>query len=180
MSLFPIKCPIKYPMKLAALCLLLFTLFTAEFSAETFAAALDIGFGDNGKVAVDLGSYGDQANAVLVQPDGKILVGGSTANSANLDFMLFRLLADGSLDPEFNIDGKVSTAIGSDDDEVFALALQKDGRILAAGYSSKDGSRDFALARYNSDGSLDPDFGTGGMAVKSVSDSDDEITGVAV
>lgn len=180
MSLFPIKCPIKCPMKLAALCLLLFTLFTAEFSAEIFAAALDTGFGDNGKVAVDLGSYGDQANAVLVQPDGKILVGGSTANSANLDFMLFRLLADGSLDPEFNIDGKVSTAIGSDDDEVFALALQKDGRILAAGYSSKDGSRDFALARYNSDGSLDPDFGTGGMAVKSVSDSDDEITGVAV
>ncbi|MCI5137060.1 MAG: hypothetical protein D3922_01285, partial [Candidatus Electrothrix sp. AR1] len=64
-------CPIKCPMKFVALCLLSFAFFTAE----TFAASLDTGFGDNGKVAVDLGSYGDQANAVLVQPDGKILVG---------------------------------------------------------------------------------------------------------
>ena len=117
MSLFSIKCPMEF----AVLCLLSLTLFTAE----TFATSLDTGFGDNGKVAVDLGSYGDQANAVLVQPDGKILVGGSTSNTADLDFMLFRLLADGSLDPEFNIDGTVSTAVGSDDDEVFALALQE-------------------------------------------------------
>ncbi|RWX43838.1 delta-60 repeat domain-containing protein [Candidatus Electrothrix aarhusensis] len=172
MSLFSIKCP----MKLAALCLLLFTLCTAE----TFAASLDPGFGDNGKVAVDLGAYGDQANAVLVQPDGKILVGGSTSNTVDLDFMVFRLLADGSLDSEFNIDGTISTAVGSHDDEVFALALQGDGKILAAGYSSNNGSRDFAVARYNSDGSLDREFGLEGLVVTAVSDSDDEITGVAV
>ncbi|CAK8711330.1 hypothetical protein KKHLCK_00320 [Candidatus Electrothrix laxa] len=172
MSLFPIK----YPIKFAILCLLSFTIFTAE----TFAASLDTDFGDNGKVAVDLGSYGDQGNAVFVQPDGKILVGGSTSSTADLDFMLFRLLADGSLDSEFNFDGTVSTAIGSDDDEVFALALQEDGKILAAGYSSNNGSRDFAVARYNSNGSLDREFGLEGMMVTAVSDSDDEITGVAV
>lgn len=169
-------CPIKCPMKLVALCLLLFSVFTAE----TFAASLDTGFGDNGKVAVDLGSYGDQANAVLVQPDGKILVGGSTSNTIDLDFMVFRLRADGSFDTEFNIDGTVSTAVGSHDDEVFALALQEDGKILAAGYSSNNGSRDFAVARYNIDGSLDRKFGLEGMVVTAVSDSDDEITGIAV
>ncbi|MCW5210144.1 hypothetical protein VU10_08290, partial [Desulfobulbus sp. US1] len=150
------------------------------FTAETFAASLDTGFGDNGKVAVDLGSYGDQANAVLVQPDGKILVGGSTSNTIDLDFMVFRLRADGSFDTEFNIDGTVSTAVGSHDDEVFALALQEDGKILAAGYSSNNGSRDFAVARYNIDGSLDRKFGLEGMVVTAVSDSDDEITGIAV
>ncbi|MCI5115160.1 MAG: hypothetical protein D3921_08515 [Candidatus Electrothrix sp. AW1] len=168
-------CPIKF----ATLCLVFLSLLLVE-TTESFAASLDAGFGDNGKVAVNLGSYGDQANAVLVQPDNKILVGGSTSSTADLDFMLFRLLADGSLDSEFNIDGKVSTAVGSNDDEVFALALQKDGKILAAGYSSNNGSRDFALARYKSDGSLDRDFGLEGLVVTAVSDSDDEITGIAV
>ena len=157
-------CPIKCPMKLVALCLLLFVLFTAE----TFAASLDTGFGDNGKVAVDLGSYGDQANAVFVQPDGKILVGGSTSNTVDLDFMVFRLLADGSFDTEFNIDGTVSTAVGSNDDEVFALALQEDGKILAAGYSNNNGDRDFALVRYHSDGTLDLKFGLEGIVVTAV------------
>ncbi|CAK8713995.1 hypothetical protein GKODMF_05590 [Candidatus Electrothrix gigas] len=168
-------CPIKF----ATLCLVFLSLLLVE-TTESFAASLDAGFGDNGKVAVNLGSYGDQANAVLVQPDNKILVGGSTSSTADLDFMLFRLLADGSLDSEFNIDGMVSTAVGSNDDEVFALALQQDNKILAAGYSSTNGNRDFALARYNSDGSLDRDFGLEGLVVTAVSDSDDEITGIAV
>uniref|UniRef100_UPI00405617EF delta-60 repeat domain-containing protein n=1 Tax=Candidatus Electrothrix sp. TaxID=2170559 RepID=UPI00405617EF len=172
-------CPLLYPIRFATLCLLLLTVVTVQYT-ETFAAALDTDFGDNGKVAVDLGSYGDQANAVLVQPDGKILVSGSTSNTADLDFMLFRLLADGSLDSEFNFDGTVSTAIGTHDDEAFALALQEDGKILAAGYSSNKGSRDFAMARYNSDGSLDRSFGFEGMVVTAVSASDDEITGIAV
>ncbi|MCI5196213.1 MAG: hypothetical protein D3919_08280 [Candidatus Electrothrix sp. AW5] len=168
-------CPIKF----ATLCLVFLSLLLVE-TTESFAASLDAGFGDNGKVAVNLGSYGDQANAVLVQPDNKILVGGSTSSTADLDFMLFRLLADGSLDSKFNIDGMVSTAVGSNDDEVFALALQQDNKILAAGYSSTNGNRDFALARYNSDGSLDRDFGLEGLVVTAVSDSDDEITGIAV
>ncbi|MCI5149511.1 MAG: hypothetical protein D3916_09015 [Candidatus Electrothrix sp. MAN1_4] len=171
--------PCLYPIKCTLLCLLLFAGITVQYT-ETFAASLDSNFGDNGKVAVDLGSYGDQANDVVVQPDGKILAGGSTSNTADLDFMLFRLLANGTLDPDFNIDGTVSTTIGSADEEVFALALQEDGKILAAGYSSNNGSRDFALARYNSDGSLDRDFGLEGMMITSVSASDDQITGLAV
>lgn len=168
--------PILFPITFAALCLLSAPVFTPE----TFAAAPDSGFGDGGKVTVDLGSYGDQANAVLVQPDGKILAGGSTSNTADLDFMLFRLLPDGSLDREFNFDGTVSTAVGSHDDEVFAVALQDDGKILAAGYSDTNGNRDFALVRYNSDGTVDRSFGLEGMMVTAVSDSDDEISGIAV
>ena len=140
------------------------------------AATLDPEFGNDGRVAVELGVYGDRANAVVVQPDGKIIVAGSSSNTSDLDFMLFRLLEDGSLDPEFNFDGTVTSPIGPSDDEIMALVLQDDGKIIAAGYSSNGTDRDFALARYNSDGSLDRNFGMEGVVVTSVGNSDDEIT----
>ncbi len=143
-------------------------------------AGLDPGFGNDGRVAVELGVYGDRANAVAVQPDGKIIVAGSSSSASDKDFMLFRLLADGSLDPDFNFDGTVTTAVGSFDDEILALALQEDGKIIAAGYSSNGSDRDFALARYYSDGTLDRNFGLEGLVVTAVGNSDDEITGIAV
>jgi uncharacterized delta-60 repeat protein len=147
---------------------------------DASAASLDPAFGEGGRVAVNVGTYGDKANAVVAQPDGRILVGGSTSNTVDLDFMLFRLLPDGSLDPAFNYDGTVSTAVGSFDDEILTLALQDDGKIIAAGYSSNEGNRDFALVRYNSDGSLDRNFALEGMVVTEVGSSDDEITDVAI
>jgi uncharacterized delta-60 repeat protein len=144
------------------------------------AAILDSEFGNDGRVAVELGVYGDRANAVVVQPDGKIIVAGSSSNASDLDFMIFRLLEDGSLDPEFNFDGTVTSPVGSYDDEIMALVLQDDGKIIAAGYSSNGADRDFALARYNSDGSLDRNFGVEGVVVTSVGNSDDEITGMTL
>jgi uncharacterized delta-60 repeat protein len=137
-------------------------------------------FGNDGRVAVELGVYGERANDVVVQPDGKIIVAGSSSTAADNDFMLFRLLADGSLDPDFNYDGTVTTAVGSADDEALTVALQTDGKILAAGYSSNGNDRDFALLRYNDDGSLDRNFGQEGMVVTPVGNKDDEITGIVV
>jgi uncharacterized delta-60 repeat protein len=154
--------------------LLLFALPSAR------AAELDSGFGNDGRVVVELGVYGDRANAVVVQPDGRIVVGGSSSGPADLDFLLFRLLPDGSLDPDFNYDGTVITAVGRADDEILALALQPDGKILAAGYSSNETDRDFALVRLNSDGSPDIDFGLDGIVLTPVGNSDDEITGMAL
>jgi uncharacterized delta-60 repeat protein len=137
-------------------------------------------FGNDGRVAVELGVYGERANDVVVQPDGKIIVAGSSSTAADNDFMLFRLLADGSLDPDFNYDGTVTTAVGSADDEALTVALQTDGKILAAGYSSNGNDRDFALLRYIDDGSLDRNFGQEGMVVTPVGNQDDEITGIVV
>ncbi|MBW1750832.1 MAG: hypothetical protein JRJ37_09085, partial [Deltaproteobacteria bacterium] len=159
-------------------CLCSVLIFSSYYSVS--AAILDPGFGNDGRVAVELGVYGDRANAVVVQPDGKIVVAGSSSNTSDLDFMLFRLLGDGSLDPDFNYDGTVTTSAGSSDDEIMALVLQDDGKIIAAGYSSSSTDRDFALARYNSDGSLDRNFGQEGIVVTSVGNSDDEITGLAL
>src|SRR5947209_17734305 len=69
----------------------------------------------------------------------------------------------GGLDPSFGTGGKVTTPIGSSDDEALALVLQPDGKLVAAGYASSASNTAFALVRYNADGSLDTSFGTGGQ-----------------
>jgi uncharacterized delta-60 repeat protein len=84
----------------------------------------------------------DDAFAVVIQVDGKLVVGGTS---------LVRYHPDGSLDGSFGAGGRVSTGVR-------ALALQQDGKLVAVG--GEEGS--FALARYNSDGSLDPHFGREG------------------
>ncbi|RUM39367.1 MAG: hypothetical protein DSY58_00535, partial [Desulfobulbus sp.] len=159
-------------------CLCCIFIFVHSYSVS--AVSLDAQFGNDGRVAVELGVYGERANDVAVQPDGRIVVAGSSSNTSDYDFMILRLLPDGSLDPEFNFDGTVTTAVGSGDDEALALTLQDDGKILAVGYSSGESDRNFALVRYNSDGSLDRDFGEEGMVVTSVGNKDDEITGVVL
>jgi len=102
--------------------------------------SLDAGFSDDGKITLDFGGF------ITGQTDGKILVaGGSDGN-----FALARYNTNGSLDTSFSDDGKVTTDFGSDDLAYYA-AVQASGKILVAGFSGDN----FALARYNADGSLD-------------------------
>src|SRR5438067_512338 len=68
----------------------------------------------------------------------------------------------GQLDPTFGVGGIVTTAIGSGNDEANALAIDGNGKIVAAGFSFNGSNDDFALTRYNSDGSLDTSFGSDG------------------
>jgi len=128
--------------------------------------ALDPSFGSGGIVVTDFnGSIDDAAFAIAVQPDGKILAAGYAFSFAsNYDFALVRYLPDGSLDAGFGMNGKVATDFHGSSDVAFAIALQPDGKIIAAGYALRlDGPAfDFALARYNADGSLDASFGVGG------------------
>ena len=70
-----------------------------------------------------------------------------------------RYNTDGSLDTTFDSDGVVTTAIGSADDYANSVAIQSDGKIVVAGYSDNGSNGDFALVRYNTDGSLDTTFG---------------------
>lgn len=160
---------------LATICVILLFSLT-----EVFAAELDTSFGADGRVNVQLGPYRDQAHAAVVQPDGKIVVAGSSSSSANLDFVLLRFNPDGSLDETFDYNGAAITAIGDQDDEVLALGLLSDGRIVAAGYTDNGSDRDFALARYLSDGSLDREFGENGVVVTSVGNSNDQATALVV
>ncbi len=128
--------------------------------------SLDPTFSTDGKVTTDFAGGFDEAFAVALQPDGKIVAaGGAVVGSSPFDFALTRYNPDGSLDPTFGTDGKATTDFGGTD-EALAMALQPDGKIVAAGQaftgSSPDFAVDFAVARYNPDGSLDSTFGTGG------------------
>jgi uncharacterized delta-60 repeat protein/uncharacterized repeat protein (TIGR01451 family) len=131
--------------------------------------SLDLTFGNGGGVKTDFNSNTDLGRAVALQPDGKIVVVGSTCTPANCDFALVRYNPNGSADSAFGQGGKVVTDLGSIDG-LNAVALQADGKIVTAGstYTMSGGvllTYDFALARYNVDGSLDSSFGTGGVTV---------------
>jgi len=127
------------------------------------------------------GSTGFWALTLAVQPDKKVIAGGysnyGTVASPLYEFALVRYNKDGkTLDPTFGHGGKVTTAIGTFDDKVFALAIQKDGKVIAGGHSHKGGQYEFALVRYNKDGSLDSSFGTGGIVTTTIGTSYEEGT----
>ena len=110
-------------------------------------------------MTTSLGPGGDAVYAVAVQPDGKIVAAGSVRAPATTALARYR---DGKLDTSFHGTGKVTTSIGSGDAEALAVALQPDGKIVAAGYAFSGTKDDFALARYNPDGS--PDTSSTGRA----------------
>ncbi len=156
-------------------------LLLALFCTHPVAAAtLDTSFGEDGWITTTVGHFDDNAKAVAVQADGRIVVAGSSSNLSNFDFALVRYTSKGKLDSTFNVDGRVVTDIGGDDDQAFALALLGNGKIIAAGYTFNGTDKDFALVRYNKDGSLDSAFGTGGIVELSFGHADEAITAVAV
>nr|WP_244306778.1 M10 family metallopeptidase C-terminal domain-containing protein [Azotobacter salinestris] len=125
--------------------------------------SLDTGFGSGGKAVLDIAGSDDQGYSLSVQPDGRILLAGSSFNPANgtYDFSALRLNADGSLDTGFGSDGKVVFDIAGSYDEGQSLAVQPDGRILISGSSYNLDTRryDIGAIRLNADGSLDTTFG---------------------
>src|SRR5262245_31511571 len=123
---------------------------------------LDTSFDGDGKVTTSFGVF-DQAFAVAIQPDGKIIAAGTSGLG---DFALARYNSDGSLDPTFDDDGKVTTNLATLD-EVRGLAIQPDGKIIAAGLTESvvPSYESFAVARYNPDGSLDTTFDGDGIAI---------------
>jgi uncharacterized delta-60 repeat protein len=123
---------------------------------------LDNSFSMDGIVTTDFGSGEDFGKSVAIQPDGKILVAGSSNNGTDDDFAVARYNTDGTLDNSFGVGGKVTTAIGTSDDRGWSLAIQPDGKIVVAGESYDGLLYDFALVRYNTNGSLDNGFGVDG------------------
>ncbi len=128
--------------------------------------SLDNSFDSDGKVTTNLGGY-NGANSVKIQPDGKIIAAGHADNN----FAIIRYNIDGSLDLTFDSDGVAITDFGSDGYESATdIAIQKDGKILAAGKTriSNTNNYEFALSRYNIDGSLDISFGSSGKVLTGI------------
>lgn len=143
---------------------------------------LDPGFGVGGRVTTTFSVFGSQdvARAVALQPDGKIVVAGDSIS----DFALARYNSDGSLDTSFGSDGMLRTDFNRSDDSAAAIAIQGDGKIVAAGFS--DLRRvfpprfDFAVVRYNSDGSLDPSFGNNGKVTTDFFNLEDRANAITI
>lgn len=147
---------------------MLFLIIFSFYSLWAQPGSLDTTFGTTGKVTTSIGAGADRIYALALQPDGKIVVGGiENITGVDNDFALVRYNPDGSLDTTFGIGGKVSTAIGNGDDQIKAILIQPDGKIVASGVSDGDITPsvvyDAAVVRYNAAGSLDTSFGTGGI-----------------
>jgi uncharacterized delta-60 repeat protein len=143
--------------------------------------SLDNTFGTGGRVNTNV-TLEDKAYAMAIQSDGKIVVGGSSFSSFGYPntFALVRYNTNGTLDNTFDSDGKLTTAIGTYNDYVYSLAIQADGKIVAAGSSDWGTDHDFAMARYNSNGSLDNTFSGDGKLIADYAGHDDFAYGVTV
>jgi uncharacterized delta-60 repeat protein len=149
----------------------------------TSDGTLDATFGINGRVRTDLTSRGDYAEGMAIQADGKIVVVGGAASGPG-KFGLARYNSDGTLDATFGGDGTVMTAFGAEASGAGAVAMEADGKIVAVGLAQPDhGNRrdaQFALARYNGDGTLDTSFGGDGEVETDFTSGFDFATGVAI
>jgi uncharacterized delta-60 repeat protein len=151
----------------------------ADFALARYNSdgSMDVTFGNNGKVVTDFdATHRDQANALAIQSDGKIVAAGFTSfigSNDNTDYALAmaRYNADGTLDSSFGNAGKVVTNISNPSgfniyyrESINAIAIQNDGRIVATGtaFLNFAQSMDFTTIRYLTDGSIDHSFGTNG------------------
>jgi uncharacterized delta-60 repeat protein len=131
-------------------------------------ALLDPTFGLGGRASVPFDLARGEANGVALQPDGKVVAVGSFSFGTTGDFGVARYNADGSLDPTFSRDGIATIAIDLADslfDQARAVAIQPDGKIVVAGIAvaGTGDNTDFAVARLNSNGTLDDSFSGDGI-----------------
>lgn len=108
-----------------------------------------------------------EAEAVAIQPDGKIVIAGDAHRGTRTDFALARYNADGTLDRSFGTGRRVVSKVGDGFSYAAAIVVQPDGKLVVAGraYVAPDGVFALALERYSADGKLDPSFGRGGIRV---------------
>src|SRR5881227_3191177 len=136
--------------------------------ARAAAGDLDPTFGIGGMVTTDLNHSTDIANAVAIQPDGKLVVVGEAYKQNDFsgeDFVVTRYNTDGTLDTTFRRGGKVRTDFPGLAAVPSAVVIQSDGKIVVAGgaFPQFTFAGNFEVVRYNPNGSLDRSFGNGGI-----------------
>lgn len=141
----------------------------------TEQGTLDGSFGTGGVTTTDIGSSA-YILSMAVDPEGRIVVGGYANTGA--ESALARYTDSGQLDPNFGTGGKVLTAMGTGGNQFSAIAIDPEGRIVAAGYTANGTA--LALARYSDSGALDSSFGSGGKVLPTPVTVDDSGTSVAI
>jgi len=124
--------------------------------------SLDHGFGNGGVATMLPAVNGGYPNGLALQPDGKIIVVGSSYNGTDNDINVVRFLADGSVDAAWGNRGQLISSVGTDE-VAYGVAVQPDGKVLVVGFAPNGIDNDFLLVRFNSDGSLDATFGLNGI-----------------
>lgn len=123
---------------------------------------LDMTFGTGGTVYMDLNDIGnDDCNAVQVQSDGKILLAGNMpiVPGGFNQLLLARLLENGTLDPDFGFNGIANLSVPNCSVEAEDLVLRPDGKMVLSGQCTCNGVREALVALFNTDGTLDQEFG---------------------
>ncbi|HET7487171.1 MAG TPA: Calx-beta domain-containing protein [Acidimicrobiales bacterium] len=128
------------------------TVATADFGVARYNVdgSLDVSFDGDGRVATDLSGAADVAAGAVLQADGKLVVAGGSG-APNAQFAAVRYTATGALDTGFDDDGTTVADVTGGSDGAYAVALQPDGRIVAAGVASADAGSAFALVRWQND-----------------------------
>ena len=139
-------------------------------ASSTFISAqsgtLDPSFNGTGLTLGNYTSGNNSADAMVIQPDGKIVVSGATGISSSINTGVSRYNTDGTIDTTFGTNGKVSFSSGTGTKSyIYDMALQTDGKIVMAGYRWDGSQGDFLMARVNANGTLDNTFGVNGVAV---------------
>lgn len=142
--------------------------------------SLDFDFGSTGVIRTSIGSVDDMGSAIAIQPDQKIIVGGSANTGSYSDFAIVRYDTAGALDNSFSGDGKQTIAIGSDNDGANAMALQPDGKIMLGGFAKIGMYNQFALARVDADGTIDSTFGHHGKTSFAMGNNNDMVLAMAL
>lgn len=142
--------------------------------------SLDATFNGTGKATADVSGPSESVSGSAIQPDGKIIIVGMSANGSDYDLAMVRFGAGGTLDPTFGSGGKVNLNIGNDNNNASSVEVQSDGKLIVAGITSNGTDNDFTLHRFNSDGTLDLTFNGSGMVAVDFQNSFDTPNAVAI
>lgn len=141
---------------------------------------LDPSFGSNGLVTYDQPGFDEKGSGIAIQPDGKVIMVGSTTVNGTSDVLLVRFETDGSPDSTFGGNGTVVTDIEAMDDYGEKLALQDNLNIVVAATSRLSSGFAMVAMRFLPDGQLDTDFDGDGLAVAPFSSGSEQARGIAI
>ncbi len=160
--------------------------FTGDDDNNSFAVArfksngaLDKSFAGDGRETTGFGTM-NIINSLALQNDGKVIALGYTSDRNNSLVAAARYNSDGTLDDSFDGDGKLTEQVRQGSTAFTSTAIQPDGKVLAAGYTWNGSNYDFAVVRYNTDGSFDNTFSIDGKQTTDFGTSDDKIRDVTL
>ncbi len=145
------------------------TNYEIEVARYTTSGALDASFGSGGFVEISVHGVDDEATSIAIQSNGSIVVGGFTRNGTFYNSVVLRLTSSGALDTTFNSTGISEVSITTGSDQVTAIALQSDGKIVAAAWEDLSSTQTgFGVFRLNTNGTLDTGFGSSGITTTAI------------